>query len=430
MTDVPDELFDEHGLPTGDLGRRIWTDACERLEQEINAGGWDAPAQLFALANPLTTEAGLGSDVVASLRRQVADPGAGEDSRHMSAAYAITKLANLEGYPLDAMWGITAPDWAAAVLLSFESWVKPPLLNADGEPMPDPFADMRPSQHPRRVEVRHVIMLTRSGHLYSTERRRDTGEVNWIGQQPGGGFIIEALHRVLGMPTDPPPTTVADLLGRIALRVSVSTVLGMAGQLPEADTRPVPAMLAKLDQARAGLDSLEPGERVEMLRHLTATTLMTSITGLAWDATNYGEYGVPQPLRRFVGKAARSASPIRPDDETLEAIRAATHAAAALTFTELVTGKRARKFLGTGFPQPAEWADEGLLCRWLCWRAIPSQPDMLEELTEHAGWPAADTARIVLTELGWFSDAGSGPDDDEAAQAGKEHSDAPSSAEQ
>lgn len=391
------DLFDAHGLFTGDLGERVWPQLCRAIESDLEAAGWDQPAQLLAVSNPVETEASAGPEFLRHVGRNLTTPppGAGADSLDLDAiAYSVGTLGEVDGNPVTALWGVSAPPGAAALLLTFEGWSVPHLPDAAGNPLPDDDASLPPSQHPRRQESRHVTMITRSGAVYSVTRTRGDDRVDEVSTP--GGLLVEVLRRCLGLPTDPAPTTPADLLGRVAVNSAFTAVTGLAEGAPSEN--PDQRELRRL------LNELTHDQRTRMLTEglFSATrgaarNLVTQLIehgALAWpDGPPDGELDIPESLRE--------------DTSLVRAARAADR----LTFAQVVAA------LGPLLPPEVTaadpgWADEGILARRLCWREWPSQPEVLAEARHRLG----DVARTeeLLVHLGWASDAPAGPAHDDA----------------
>lgn len=119
---------------------------------------------------------------------------------------------DLEGHPLDDLLGFTAPDSWSAIGVACVGWGAK-YEEDDAELVARGSGPRRPSQDPGRRRVRQVILVGREGQR--AERMRMQGSA--VTSTPSIGFVPDALHRCLGLSTDPPPAPVGEFVAGLWL---------------------------------------------------------------------------------------------------------------------------------------------------------------------------------------------------------------------
>jgi len=404
----PAVFFDENGLPTGPLGAQLWSRVCESLADSLEQGGWDQPARLFAVANPVTTEAQLGSDLAEQLHARSAadsadDPYADTDAgESIQTGFSVLELDVVPGVPVEELWGVRAPDWAAAVILTFEGWFVPPLLDADGTTLTADHAELSPAQHPRRRELRTVQMVTRAGEQHSAYRvRDDDGQFDNAEFGRAGGLLLGVLRRVAGAPARPASASVGDLLARLALRGALHTTSGVLHAARSGQAGPLDGALnADVMQALTRL----PAAGVDQLAApLFTKAFANAAARLAWRAAGRVE---PVP---DLGQATSMLFGIDPpaadaaDRAAAADVVATARAAARLPFTMLAAEPQFADLLPEEVVEHAAWCDNALLGDWLCGHLLEGQRQLLGEVAALAGQETAQVATVLLGTLDWLA---------------------------
>lgn len=116
-------------------------------------------------------------------------------------------VKEIDGHPVDELLGFTAPDEWAAFGVACVGWGARYAEN-DEELVARGSGPRRPSQDPKRVRTRQVLLLGRDGSR--ADRMRMQGGP--VSTTPSIGFVPDTLRRCLGLPTDPPPAPVAEFL--------------------------------------------------------------------------------------------------------------------------------------------------------------------------------------------------------------------------
>lgn len=93
-----------------------------------------------------------------------------------------------EGDPYDFLDWVRVDDTVDAVALAVTGWAFPPEA-------PETWRG-RPSQHPQRVRVRSVVVVTADGRQCAAIRRRDSGDL--LVDSTGEGPMMRALLSVWG----------------------------------------------------------------------------------------------------------------------------------------------------------------------------------------------------------------------------------------
>lgn len=402
---LPQDLqptFDSSGLFAGETGEHIWRIFLADLEERLNEKGWDEPSRLFAVLNPVDTEADLGSDAIDKVRTELAQrvgrPHSTSQSRPSSlntdgVILSVVELGEVHNHPVPQLWGFTAPPWVSALLLANEGWVVLPKKGPDGEPLPDPYNYLPNSQHPDRQELRTIMMVTRDGAQYSIGRLRGSQPET---QAHSRGIILEVLMRALGLPTDPPEHTVGDFLGRGALTACIRVLQPLVGE-PGTPHPNLPA--EKIEEMRGVLSDMTFDARQHLLEGIFATTLVSTTAVIAWHASRHGEL-IAKPFRRALRDIAKHQ---KREPENFLALQSAARAAANLTFNDLAQIKDMAPVIPADVMKArAGWADEGLLSRRLCQREMATQEELLDDLKVLVGNVPAE-AYALLEELGWLT---------------------------
>lgn len=155
------------------------------VEAAIHRGGWDQPHYFALVASPaeVPLEVRHDSEVL-----HVDVPAAGLEA-------CVFELGRCDAH--DALFGTSAPAWAAAVVLVAEAWMAPAVDPAEWSRQP------APSQHPRRRELRQAAWVDRDGPVEVLLRHRGDQPEMSACEVPVFGRIPEVLLRVMGRPVEP-----------------------------------------------------------------------------------------------------------------------------------------------------------------------------------------------------------------------------------
>lgn len=338
-------VFDEHGLPEGSWAAPLWDSFLEKIDSEQEESGWDLPPRLHLVCNPVDTQALLYSRNVDPDQVWPAAPG--EPGAMLS--YVRTDLPG--SHPVESLWGFTAPAWASAVVLTCEVWST---LQSPDFPVNSsrPSAKTVPSEAPERVEQRLTVMVTRAGKVY--QRLRSRGETDpWQvppGMGPAQGWILDALHQVIGAPSFPDSARPAPV--DLFCDVLVATSLKVHDQARQ-------EYLSREDPR--GSRSLPP--------EVTYTyAFLTVASSLLWEFTDGGRVGLTARQRDLVsslrGAEPGSYSGSSPR-EVIDQLRMALESVRQLTWTEFMRRPAARALieerLWECIAENTDWAGEDLL---------------------------------------------------------------------
>jgi hypothetical protein len=107
----------------------------------------------------------------------------------------------------DALLGVRAPSewWALATITN--GWAAP-MSDDDLVLAPRGQVATRPSSHPDATRVRSITVVTRNGEIVSRMHSAD-GTIHT--DEPGSGFVLDAMLRVFELPTPPPAIPVQEL---------------------------------------------------------------------------------------------------------------------------------------------------------------------------------------------------------------------------
>jgi hypothetical protein len=180
--------------PEGSLSTEALSRAVVEIERHVSSGGWDQPAQLFALvptAELLRAEPQLAAELGAEDMSQPLTPVAqgdlpdGMDDEHLADA-----LARIE-------W----PDGVSGCALAVERIVLPAAAEAG---LPDDSADIEIARlagsDPRRHEVRMVAAVLRDGDRFGAVRLRTHDEDSAV---LTGTDLVPTLCEVLSLTFEP-----------------------------------------------------------------------------------------------------------------------------------------------------------------------------------------------------------------------------------
>ena len=92
-----------------------------------------------------------------------------EEEQHLTSSHPRL----FQDHPGDFLDGKHASKHVDAIALSFEGWTYPDALSS--EEIGEKGALVRPSQHPRRIEMRQTILMARNGITYSAFQKRGEG---------------------------------------------------------------------------------------------------------------------------------------------------------------------------------------------------------------------------------------------------------------
>jgi hypothetical protein len=180
--------------PEGSLSTEALSRAVIEIERHVSSGGWDQPAQLFALvptAELLRAEPQLAAELGAEDMSQPLTPVAqgdlpdGMDDEHLADA-----LARIE-------W----PDGVSGCALAVERIVLPAAAEAG---LPDDSADIEIARlagsDPRRHDVRMVAAVLRDGDRFGAVRLRTHDEDSAV---LTGTDLVPTLCEVLSLTFEP-----------------------------------------------------------------------------------------------------------------------------------------------------------------------------------------------------------------------------------
>jgi hypothetical protein len=180
--------------PEGSLSTDALSRAVIEIERHVSSGGWDQPAQLFALvptAELLRAEPQLAAELGAEDASQPLTPVAqGELPEGMDDERLADALARIE-------W----PDGVSGCALAVERIVLPAAAEAG---LPDDGADIEIARlagsDPRRHEVRMVAAVLRDGDRFGAVRLRTHDEDTAV---LTGTDLVPTLCEVLSLTFEP-----------------------------------------------------------------------------------------------------------------------------------------------------------------------------------------------------------------------------------
>ena len=208
MPDLDDAgafVYDDSGWPAGREGEQAARFLMEEWLNRLDADGWDQPDSVMLVTKPEATAADLAAEGidVGELGDLLIEQQGKDPSEVFAGALMKTSTLQVESHPVEAFWGQSAEAEVSAVGVAVEAWVSE-------------NTTVRPSQDPRRSEMRVLQLLTRSGQFFQMSRERGSDEITW---GPGSqGRIGIVLHQFLGVPVPAswPRTSMARYCGYVA----------------------------------------------------------------------------------------------------------------------------------------------------------------------------------------------------------------------
>lgn len=168
-----------------------------RLEAHLDSLGWDQPHGVLAV---------VGAN----------QPGA---TRVGCTELAIVPLAVSHTHPFEVLAMRTMGPECIALIVVSEGWSYPPDLLADQDALSRTHRWLSPSAHPRRVEQRTVMVVSRDGDDLAVSRPRGSEPIVLDREHAQiEGRVPDAMRRALGRDVPIPDVPVGALLGRIWAR--------------------------------------------------------------------------------------------------------------------------------------------------------------------------------------------------------------------
>ena len=253
MTDST-QLFDSYGIPAGDATDTFWRMMVSGLFERLAPDGWDQPHGLWAMLNPVATEAFTAGTVgLAHLIDGIAPGNADEadDDTFVPVSYMMVPLGSATTNPREWLPGITAPIGTAALVLITEAWTSTRTIDRLTTGTEEDAAatartyrmhpDERPSAQPDREEVRQAVLMEPDGtvHMYLHSRGSDVTDPTALRSSMDDGIhvvgvIPDLLRRCFALPV-PEDVPVGDVLGRVCLLATAQTVTSALSD-PQPDT--------------------------------------------------------------------------------------------------------------------------------------------------------------------------------------------------
>jgi hypothetical protein len=370
LTDGP-FTFDPYNLPTGDASIEIWQHILTQFDAQLEEKGWDQPTTLFAIQH---------AEPPKWLRQAEKNGRLDKKTREILgrsvAGFRISKLFEMSCNPVEGIWGFDAPDWAGGLILAYEAWMVDPAADGAGK---DRFSHLPPEDHPRRQEVRQLILLTRAGAQYSLTRRRGQDvQVSGNGQDHEfGGLIPGVLGRSLGLPPREPTRSVAEYLGCLTLNLSIEMARQFNGTPDPAyfDKAQLRRLRALSAEERHGLGSeFAVGIAFEMIREISERVLEADLSFM-----NAQTSVEPAELKKL-WELARDAGEVSWNH-----------------FVEV-----AGDFLPSQVPDHT-WAGESLFSQYVFGRYCPTQASLIAELKELLSVHDFEVVRDLCEGAGWLA---------------------------
>lgn len=291
---------------------------------------------------------------------------------------------------MDHLWGFTAPEWAAAVIMAFEAWSS----TADS-----PFS-ARPSTDPLRQEMRAVHMITRSGDHFvvSRVRGRDPQVHDGTGPTRWDGFLPDVLRRTLGLPVRPHPGTVGDLLGRHLLTFAIGglgRVLGHPGDQGQDEKVPQAVLEGREELARMSQE-----ERAAVVESMTYTQAVVGLSRLTYLATE-GAHGLTSEQATLVRSVSQGNPDVVADRAALHRLTSAARAAAGRSWMQIATGHQSQQLLPEQARHDPHWAGKDLLAAYMLDREMATQEELRARLEQIVGRGPVMTLTVLLRASGW-----------------------------
>lgn len=176
-----------------------------RLEHELDKRGWDYPASLLAIVDPL----------VLNLLMTAAGQEVDAEERGHTVLGATTVSAVAEP-PYEALRGLKAPDWAIGMMYICEAWSYPDGVSAEMARI------TLPTDYPNPGEVREVTAVLRDGRTFHLEHKR--GREASFTETDTRNIIVACLQRSMDLPTAVVDVPMGALVGRFALETCVAAL--------------------------------------------------------------------------------------------------------------------------------------------------------------------------------------------------------------
>lgn len=209
--------------PSPEKQKELQQSAADHLRGMVDEVFSDVPTELIPNSEVLVSGFmemmdKMGWDQPPSLWR-VSEPPEGD-------SVVISPVTVFDGHPADGMVGMTSEGGDIGAILVFEGWGYPEDFSPtepDGTPS---MGLVSPSQHPRRVETRQVMLMDRDGKVTTASHVRD-GALSVYGNSDGAtieGKIPDALRSYLQAPffgETPAPVEarkdnyIGDVMGRV-----------------------------------------------------------------------------------------------------------------------------------------------------------------------------------------------------------------------
>jgi hypothetical protein len=362
---------DPYGLPMGEASLKIWQGLLTYVDEKLEQKGWDQPATLYALYFPEDQNWRLEAERMGALEK-----GNRRDSQKGVSGIAISDPLEITGKIVEELWGFNAPEWASGLILAYEAWTVEPMAEGAGE---DQHKNLRPSEHPRRKEVRLLTLFTRGGERHSLiHPRGEAVRLSGKGEEGQmGGLIPEVLARSLGLPALGATRSVAEYLGCITLNTS----LKMARQFNEIPTgidfdkaeRKLLSRMSAKERRSTGSD-LAVEVALERTKQICQRVLKADVTFIKMESS-----GEPAKFEKLLELAIE---------------------AGEVSWSHFV--KVAGNYLPADAPDQS-WAGEALFSQYVLDRYCPDQKTLIAELKELMR-PSAFGAVLDLCEsAGWLS---------------------------
>jgi hypothetical protein len=362
---------DPYGLPVGEASLKIWQGLLTYVDGKLEQKGWDQPATLYTLYFPEDQNWRLEAERMGALKK-----GNRRDFQKAVSGIAISDPQEITAKIVEELWGSDAPAWVGGLIWAFEGWTVDPMAEGAGE---DPHRHLRPSEHPRRKEVRHLTVFTRSGERHSLIHPRGEA-VRLIGKgEEGqmGGLVPAVLARSLGLPALEAPRKVAEYLGCIMLSTSLKMAQPLKTIPPDTElgkaTRELFSQISARERRSFGSDFAVQGA-FEETKQICQRVLNADLTFIKMESS------------RELGK--------------LEKLVKLAIEAGEVSWSEFV--KVAGNYLPAGAPDQT-WAGEALFSQYVLDRYCYDQKNLIAELKELIS-PSAFNAVLALCEsAGWLA---------------------------
>jgi hypothetical protein len=218
---VPEDFFDEYGLPAAESGQVVWEDLLRLLLKKAETRGWDGPGILYEVRNPVLTEAAL----IASTGRGAS--GTFFPENEAGFALSIEAIGEFSGDYWQTLCGVRI-EHAAAIILVVETWEHGSEEGAR--------SGLRPSAHPDRVESRMLRMITRAGQGWSVFQKRGKEPEKVKRSDPDDSPLDVVLCRVLGIEPKAEPVSLGSYLAGRVLNATALAIKQLQENSPAASS--------------------------------------------------------------------------------------------------------------------------------------------------------------------------------------------------